>query len=147
MKPSDISFTTVHEYMDQLDGFALATIRCIKGTLREIYDWLYERGYVGFTGRQMFPLIRKDPRNKLLSCYSKEEISQLLSYIDTDTESGKCVFCILSLLAYLGMRAGDVIQLRFSDIDWNQSVIHYNQQKTGNSLTLPPVGRGKVSSA
>lgn len=137
LQPSDIGFTTVHEYMDQLDSFAPATIRCIKGTLREIYDWLYERGYIGFTGRQMFPLIRKDPRNKLLSYYSKEEISQLLSCIDTDTESGKCVFCILSLLAYLGMRAGDVIRLRFSDIDWSQNVIHYNQQKTGNPLTLP----------
>lgn len=133
----DIPFQTVHDYVNSLDSYAPETLRCMKGILREIYDWLYSRQYIPFSGRQAFPLIRKDPRNKLLSYYSKAEIQQLLSSVDTETRSGKCIYCILCLLAYLGMRAGDVIRLKFSDIDWNNGLIHYNQQKTGNLLSLP----------
>ena len=134
---SGIQFDTVHEYINTLDSFAPSTIRCIKTILREIYDWLYSREYVPFSGRQVFPIIRKDPRNKLLSYYSKEEIQQILSCIDNDTASGKCVYCIICLFVYLGIRAGDVIRLKFSDIDWNTEVIHFTQNKTGNPLSLP----------
>ena len=133
----EIPFEIVHNYINSLDTYAPSTLRCIKGILREIYDWLYSLEYISFSGRQIFPLIRKDSRNKLISYYSTSEIQQLLSSVDTETRSGKCVFAVISLLTYLGMRAGDVIRLKFSDIDWNNNVIHYNQQKTGNPLSLP----------
>lgn len=139
----DVQFQTVHEYVLTMESFAPSTVRCIKGILREIYDWLYSKNYISFSGRQVFHLIRKDPRNKILSYYSKEEIEQLLSGIDTETRSGKCVYCIICLLAYLGMRVGDIIRLKFSDIDWNNNLIHYNQQKTGNPLSLPLVDEVK----
>lgn len=134
---SQIEYNTVHEYIASLDGFAPATVRVIKTNLREAYDWMYGKKYVRFSGRQMFPVIRKDPRNKLLSHYSKEEIRQLVSCIDTEIAAGKCVYAIICLFTYLGMRAGDVIALKFRDIDWDKGVISYSQQKTGNPLTLP----------
>jgi integrase len=140
---NDLEFQTVHEYVLAMESYAPSTIRCIKGILREIYDWLYSRNYIPFSGRQVFPLIRKDPRNKLISYYSKEEIEQLLSGIDTESRSGKCVYCIICLLAYLGMRVGDIIGLKFSDIEWNNNLKHYNQQKTGNPLSLPLVDEVK----
>lgn len=37
----DITFQAVHDYVNSLDSFAPGTLRCIKGILREIYDWLY----------------------------------------------------------------------------------------------------------
>ena len=134
---SRIEYNTVHEYIASLAGLAPATVRVIKTNLREAYDWMYEKKYVRFSGRQMFPVIRKDPRNKLLSYYSKEEIRQLVSCIDTETTAGKCVYAIICPLTYLGMRAGDVIALKFRDIDWDKGVISYSQQKTGNPLTIP----------
>ena len=140
---SQIQFNTVHDYICSLTGYAPATLRVTKTNLREAYDWMFEKKYVPFSGRQMFPLIRKDPRNKLLSYYSKEEISQLLSCIDTDIPSGKCMYAAICLLAYLGMRAGDVIALKFSDIDWAKDTISYAQQKTGALLTLPLIDEVK----
>ena len=134
---SQIRHDTVHEYIASLASYAPATLRVTRTNLREAYDWMFEKRYVPFSGRQMFPLIRKDPRNKLLSYYSKEEIQQLLSCVDTQTPSGKCMYAAVCLLAYLGMRVGDVIALRFCDIDWEKGNISYAQQKTGNLLTLP----------
>lgn len=134
---SRIEHGTVHEYIASLTGYAPATLRITRTNLREVYDWMFEKRYIAFSGRQMFPLIRKDPRNKLLSYYSKAEIQQMLSCIDTGTASGKCMYAAICLLAYLGMRVGDVIALRFCDIDWTKGSISYAQQKTGNPLTLP----------
>lgn len=141
----DISFRTVHEYVNSLNAYASSTLRCIKGILREIHDWLYSKRYIAFSGKQAFPLIRKCSRNKMLSYYSKEEVSQILSCIDTETSSGKCTYAVICLLAYLGMRAGDVISLRFCDIDWAKDTISYVQQKTGNLLTLPLIDEVKYS--
>ena len=137
LKTTDIPFQAAHEYINSLTSFAPATLRCIKTVLREIYDLMFSRNYTPYSGRQIFPMIRKDPRNKLLSYYSKEEIGQMLSCLDTETPSGKCAYSMICLLAYLGMRAGDVIRLKFSDINWETGVIHYQQQKTCNPLCLP----------
>ncbi|MCD8052502.1 MAG: tyrosine-type recombinase/integrase [Lachnospiraceae bacterium] len=134
---AEIQFQTVHNYINSLNSYAPSTIRCIKSVLREIYDWLYSQKYIPFSGRQVFPMIRKDPRNKLLPYYSKEEVAQLLSCIDTDTASGKCIYAVISILVYLGMRAGDIIRLKFTDIDWNTGTIHFTQHKTGKPLSLP----------
>lgn len=134
---SEIQHDTVHDYIASLSSYAPATLRVTRTNLREAYDWMYGRKYVSFSGKQMFPLIRKDPRNKLLSHYSKEEIRQLLSCIDTDTASGKCMYAAICLMAYLGMRAGNIISLKFGDIDWAKGTISYAQQKTGAPLSLP----------
>jgi len=136
LQVSDIQYSTVHDYINKL-SYAPQTMRTIKGIMREIYDWMHQNNYVSFSGSQIFPVIRKDPRNKLLSYYSRKEIQQILSCIDTSTSSGKCNYCIMCLLSYLGMRAGDVINLKLSDIDWNNGIIHYSQQKTKNPLSLP----------
>ena len=105
--------------------------------LRELYDWLYEQRYVSFSGKQAIPFVRRDPRDKILSYYSRDEISQMLSCIDTESRSGKFAYAVVSILAYLGIRAGDIICLKFSSIDWENNVICFNQQKTGKPLTLP----------
>jgi integrase len=41
------------------------------------------------------------------------------------------------LLFFTGIRGCDIVQLEFSDIDWEKEEIRLNQQKTGNVLVLP----------
>lgn len=58
---SQIRHDTVHEYIASLASYAPATLRVTRTNLREAYDWMFEKRYVPFSGRQMFPLIRRDP--------------------------------------------------------------------------------------
>lgn len=62
---------------------------------------------------------------------------RMLSSINTDDRRGKFVYCVMYFLANLGMRASDVVNLKFSDIDWEYGTIHFIQQKTGNPSSLP----------
>lgn len=133
----DAERKNVYSFIESLDGYAPKTLQGYKTILRLILDWLHEEGYIHFSGWDALPVIHDETRRKLMSYYSKEEIGQILSSIDTGSRSGKFAYCAVCFFAYLGMRAGDVVRLRFSDIDWNRGWIRFSQHKTGNLQILP----------
>lgn len=142
--PKDITPECLYNYFDSLNsGYSKSTIASIKSSLRDTYNWLYNSGYINFSGNAALPYIKKDPRDKLISYYSKEEVDQLLSCIDTATDYGKCVYAVICISAHLGLRAGDIIRLKFSNIDWDHNRIQLIQQKTGEPLFLPLVDEVK----
>jgi integrase len=123
-------------YLVSLGQYAHATKRLIAGNLREILNLMHEKGMTSFSGHDAFPLIRKSPKSAILSCYTKEEIATVLASIDDAGISGKTARFIISFTAFLGIRAGDLINLKFSNIDWANNSINIIQQKTGMPLTL-----------
>lgn len=140
----DFTPECLYSYFNSLNGnYAKSTIASIKSSLRDIYNWMYNNGYISFSGNAALPYIRKDPRDKLVSYYSKEEVDQLLSCIDTNTDYGKCVYAVICIIAHLGLRAGDITRLKFSNIDWEHNRIQLVQQKTGEPLSLPLVDEVK----
>lgn len=141
---NNLTIENVSSYILEFEPkYANATIRIIKTNLRELLNWLSNENLITFTGRQAFPLIKKDNRGVLLSSYSTEEIARLLDTADTSTKNGKAIFFILSLIAYLGLRAGDVINLKFENIDWEKNQIRIVQGKTKKELILPLVDEVK----
>ncbi len=129
----------VHEYMGTLGHFAIATRRRFASALREALDWLHGERSICFSGHQAFPLIRKQPGNKILSYYTQDEIDRMVAAIDVESPGGRRDMLIVSLAAVLGLRAGDIINLKFENIDWNNNAINIVQGKTGRQLTLPLV--------
>ena len=143
-KTKDIEMHHVFDYFSELNKkYSHQTLASTAAVIREIYDWMYDRGDISFSGKAALPYIRRDIRDKVLSYYSKEEINQLLSCIDTETAYGKFTYAVICIIAHLGLRAGDVIRLRFSDIDWNKNQLHIIQHKTGIPLSLPLVDEVK----
>lgn len=143
---NDLKILDVSNYIVYLENdkkYANETMRIQRTVLREALDWFYQKNIITFSGRQAFPLIRNDSRAKLLSTYTNEEIEQLLNIINTNNRYGKCIYSILTILAYLGLRAGDVINLKFEDIDFEKNKIEFKQSKTGNLLILPLIDEVK----
>jgi integrase/recombinase XerD len=52
-----------------------------------------------------------------------EEVERIIAACDPASPVGKRDRAILLLLARLGLRAGDIVQLRLEDIDWNEAWI------------------------
>ncbi len=132
-----VSRENAYGFMDSMDGYAPKTLKGYKTIFRMLLDWLYEEKHILFSGLDAIPRIPDETRSKLISYYSKEEIEQILSSIDTDSRSGKFTYCAVCFFAYLGMRAGDVIRLKFSDINWGSGQIRFFQHKTGGLQILP----------
>lgn len=141
---ANLEISHVSNYINKISiQYAPESLRIQKTVLRETLDYLYNKNYITFSGRTAFPLIKKDNRRKLLTTYTLEEITKVLNVIDTSSSNGKEVYCIISLIAFLGLRVGDVINLKFDNIDWENNQINIVQQKTNQHLTLPLIDEVK----
>lgn len=127
----------VDAFVGSLSGYAPATLRCFKGTLRELLDWMAGRGMVGLSGRMAFPVLKRSSRSTVLSYYTKDEVERIVAGIDASTKRGKLYLLVVALFAFTGMRAGDVVSLTLSDIDWDAGLIRIARQKTGEPLDVP----------
>jgi integrase len=71
---------------------------------------------------------------------------QLSAFMDAARESAE-TYPVFVLLAMTGLRLGEVIALRFEDIDWQGSRIHVARQIAGKLKTLESEREVEVSSA
>lgn len=141
---TNLETSHVSNYINKLSNqYAPESLRIQKTVLRETLDYLFNKNYITFSGRTAFPLIKKDNRRKLLTTYTLEEITKILDIIDISSANGKEMYFIVSLIAFLGLRVGDVINLKFDNIDWENNQINIVQQKTNQSLTLPLIDEVK----
>jgi integrase len=83
------------------------------------------------------PRIRVQPDATIPDVWTDEEVSRLLATVDRTSPLGKRDFAILLLAARLGMRAGDIRELRLEDLRWDEARLVRRQCKTGAPLELP----------
>lgn len=136
-KLEDIEIINVITYINSLSFMKISTLKTIKTHIRELFNWLYEERISNINGNMIFPVIRKVPSTEILSYYTKEEIKQILETIDNTTKNGKRDYAIICLLSFYGIRIGDIIDMKLTDIDWNHNYIRIIQKKTNNLLTVP----------
>ncbi len=69
--------------------------------------------------------------------FSKQQIEKLLQTPDRNTPMGKRDAAMMLLAARTGLRGIDIVNLKFSEINWHSNEITIVQHKTGKSLSLP----------
>jgi site-specific recombinase XerD len=74
---------------------------------------------------------------KVLPCFSSEELNLILKQVNTETPAGKRDYAIIQLGITSGLRAGDIANLKLTDVDWKNNEIHLIQGKTKQPLSLP----------
>lgn len=105
--------------------------------LRHFFNFLHSQNLISYSGKELFPVIVTNKRERILSFYSDDEIKKLISHIDNSTTSGKRDLLIILLAAELGVRSGDICRLKLSDIHWERNTIEFVQFKTGVFNQLP----------
>jgi len=112
---------------------------CIKDFL--LYLTINDISIVDFS-----TIVPKPSRNHTIpSTYSIEEIRCLESAVDKTSAPGKRNFAILLLASRLGIRAGDIARLHFSNLDFEKNRIRFYQSKTENSINLPMIEEIKAA--
>ncbi len=76
-------------------------------------------------------------KDKVLLGFTHGEVDCILAQPPRTTAMGKRDYAILLLAKNTGLRIGDIIGLRLSDIDWKKSELAVVQRKTGQALLLP----------
>lgn len=132
--PNDIM-----NYLETLSKYASATRSGFLFTLRDFLAFLYSKNFTETSLNQLFPVIFTNKLERIPSYYSIEEIQRILKQVDRKTEFGRRDYIVLLLAVELGMRAGDIRNLKFENIKWHIDTIEFIQEKTNNPIRLPLV--------
>jgi len=134
---SDITIRHIENYLRTLENKAVKYVGTFLYVFRNFFSFLYERGYIVDDLTPMLPKVRT-PRNASIPyVWSKDDIKKLLSAIDRDDPKGKRDYAILLIAIRLGLRIGDIRNLKKSSIDWNRKTINLKMLKTGQPIELP----------
>lgn len=127
---SELSFNDIHTlYLSQRSR------KLIKPIWKQLLGFLYEKGYIDNDYSRAIPKnISNDP---LPSVYTKEEITLLFSSIDKETLKGKRDYAMLLLASKFGIRASDICNLKFENVDLLNNSLKLIQLKTSNPIMFP----------
>jgi site-specific recombinase XerD len=95
-----------------------ASLRCMVTALRALLRFFHARGLTSRSLVGAVPAMATWPRTVLPSTVTSEAAARLVQSCDTSTAIGRRDAAILTLLARLGLRAGEVAHLALDDIDW-----------------------------
>jgi site-specific recombinase XerD len=102
--------------------------------VRSFLQYLYEIKMLEFDFSDIVPKYYR--RKALPTTYTIGEIRKLEATIDRTSSTGKRDFAVILLATRLGLRSGDIVKLKFENIDLKGSNITLNQEKTEQPLSL-----------
>lgn len=140
---SDISLMNVKEYCTWISNKAVNHKNNYSYDLRVFLTFCFEKGYSSRDLSRALPT-QSNQQRRIIKVLTDEEIQMIYGYRDraaTPLQLRDSAILMLGLL--MGLRRIDVVNLKFSNIDWKAQTISITQQKTYRPLTLPmpvPVG-------
>lgn len=129
--------------LKDIQDFILFKSLCFKGRIdfpihavKRFISYLHAAGVIQ---EDLTPALYMQPKKatKILAAFSRKEVDSILSQPERDTPLGKRDYAILLLGRNTGLRLGDIVNLRRTDIDWQNGELIIMQRKTGNRLILP----------
>jgi len=132
IQPKDIS-----DFICSLSRYSQKTISGIASHLRMYFKFLVYRGDVKNDLSQSVPSVSVPYQAKIPSVWDRELLIKLLDTVDRSSPRGKRDYAMLLLACRLGLRLGDIRELKLDDIDWEAEMISITQSKTKSPLCLP----------
>lgn len=105
--------------------------------IKKFLNFTFKNQLSKISGDSIFPRIHRNSRERILSFYSSQEISSVINSIDTTTPIGKRDYVIALLASTLGLRAGDIVNLKLENFDFDKKHLKIIQQKTKKPLIQP----------
>jgi site-specific recombinase XerD len=99
--------------------YAKLTVTALRSFLR----FLFQRGAINTNLAAAVPGVAHWRLSHLPRSLPPEQVERLLESCDRDTPAGQRDYAILLLLARLGLRAGEVVEMNLEDLDWEAGEI------------------------
>ena len=107
--------------------------------LRMFLRYLVAEGRCASNWEGAVPVLAHWRLSSLPRYLSDGDVARVIASCDTSSAVGQRDRAILLLLARLGLRAGDIVQMRLRDIDWKEGWIHVSGK--GRRETRLPLSR------
>lgn len=116
-------------------------------SLRSVLEFLHLEGILGRSLSSAVPRVAGTRLAGLPRALEPGQVDQLLASCDRDTAVGRRDYAVLTVLARLGLRAGEIVALKLGDVDWRSGeIIVCGKGDRRERLPLPvDVGRAIVA--
>ncbi len=118
--------------------FNRARAKIMVSALRSFLRFLRLHGYISTDLASAVPTVANWQRATLPNWIPPEDVEHLLNSCDQSTSTGQRDYTILLLLARLGLRSGEVVNMTLDDIDWEAGEIRVGGKgRRHDRLPLP----------
>ncbi len=131
-------------YLESLNIKKTITNTIDNRIIRKFLELCYEENYINIDILKLWPdSFPNRSYCNVPSEYSKDEIKTLLieSFNFKNEDCHLRNYSILSTITYTGLRASDICNLKFENIDWNLNKITIIQQKTKKEVSFPLISQ------
>jgi len=112
------------------------TVELAASSLRSFFRFLRAEGLREDRLEDAVPMVPHRPAG-VVRHLEPGRLGQLIASLDVSSPRGLRDRAIILCIARLGLRAGEVTQLRLEDIDWRNGVLRVRARKTGHGALLP----------
>lgn len=132
-----ITMETCNSYLKTLAGYSFKTVEQRVCGVRHFLRFLHSSGKISvdYAEKIHMPPVSKSAR--IPSAWQTEELKSMLSAIDRNSPTGKRDYAMIVLACVLGLRIGDIKNLRFKNFNWEEKKLSIIQHKTHKPLSLP----------
>lgn len=130
-----------------LPGLSKAPARSTVTALRSLLSFLHATGVVAKPLATVVPTVASWRLAGLPIGLTRTQVQDLLGACDQSTAVGRRDFAIVTLLARLGLRAGEAAALTLDDIDWRAGTLTVHGKANRHELLPLPVDVGSALSS
>lgn len=109
----------------------------IVSALRVLFRFWKEGHIVDGRFEELFETYKTHKPERIPSYFTANEVVRIEQSVSRNSANGKRNYAMLLLASRLGLRASDIANLQFSDIDWDENMITLTMQKTKKVIELP----------
>lgn len=136
-KPEQITASSISQYASSLTGYSMKTAEGILFVIRSYLKTTYFASLISINLSEAIPKLHYPKSDNIPVAWEAENVNNLLSSVDRGSPLGKRDYALLQIVIKLGLRDGDVRNLKFEDIKWNANRIEFIQAKTMQPQSLP----------
>ena len=109
----------------------------IVSALRVLFRYWKDEHIVDDRFEELFDTYKVHKPERIPSYFTADEVRRIEQVVSRSSATGKRNYAMLLLASRLGLRASDIANLQFSDIDWDKNLITLTMQKTKKVIELP----------
>ena len=109
----------------------------IVSALRVLFRFWREEHIVDDRFEELFDTYKTHKPERIPSYFAANEVMRIEQSVSRNSANGMRNYAMLLLASRLGLRASDIANLQFSDIDWDKNMITLTMQKTKKVIELP----------
>lgn len=133
----DIQANNISSYITTFFGYDQCTVHVRLCSLRSFLRFFYEMGYHQQDMSVFIPKFQVTKERHVPTVWEPDDIKKIIACIDRGNPVGQRDYAIVLLATVLGMRVGDIRDLKFREIDWEAKKICYVQNKNQQRQELP----------